>query len=140
MIGMWRNLSSRTDRCTAVRAALVACTVVGAVVAVLPTPVRADVDGAEQRCFAVAGAPGGAAIVNVTPVGASGSGNGQVISSDVRSDPPVAANVNFSVGSVDPNVAVAPIGADGQVCFQNSVPDEMPDHDSGDIDWGDGDT
>ena len=70
-------------------------------------------------CFAVAGSPGDVALVNLTPVLAGGAGNGQLVSSDV-SVVPVASNVNFVAGSVDPNVAVAPIGADGEVCFVNS--------------------
>ena len=41
------------------------------------------------------------------------------MSSDVTS-PPAASNVNFAPGTVDPKVAAAPIGADGQVCFVNS--------------------
>ena len=58
--------------------------------------------------------------MNLTPVNAAGLGNGQLVSSDVVSAP-VASNVNFSPGSFDPNVALAPIGADGRVCFVNSV-------------------
>jgi lysophospholipase L1-like esterase len=50
---------------------------------------------------------------------AQGAGNGQLISSDVVT-PPVASNVNYGPGSVDPNVAVATIGVDGRVCFVNS--------------------
>ncbi len=72
-----------------------------------------------RRCFAVAGNPGDAAIVNLTPVSAGANGNGLLISSDVN-QAPVAANVNYAAGSVDPNVAIAPIGTDGQVCFQNA--------------------
>ncbi len=72
-----------------------------------------------RRCFAVDGAVGDVAVVNLTPVGASGAGDGQLISSDV-SRAPVASNVNYGPGSVDPNVALAPIGADGKVCFQNA--------------------
>ena len=71
-------------------------------------------------CFAVAGSPGGVALVNLTPVGATGAGDGQLVSSDVKS-PPVASNVNFAPGSVDPNVAAAPVGADGKVCYVNSA-------------------
>jgi hypothetical protein len=73
-----------------------------------------------RLCFAVAGSPGDVAVVNLTPVGASGAGNAQLISSDVGTAPN-ASNVNFAPGTVDPNVAVAPIGSDGRVCFQNSV-------------------
>ena len=67
------------------------------------------------RCFAVAGEPGDLAIVNLTPVEADAPGNGQLIGSGVGV-PPVASNVNFGPGSVDPNVAVTPIGPDGRVC------------------------
>ena len=73
-----------------------------------------------RSCFAVAGAPGAVAAVNLTPVNAAGLGNGQLISSDVAA-PAVASNVNFGPGSFDPNVAFAPIGADGKVCFVNSA-------------------
>ena len=57
--------------------------------------------------------------MNLTPVGAAGLGNGQLVSSDVAV-PPTASNVNFSPGSVDPNVAFARIGSDNRVCFVNS--------------------
>jgi len=70
-------------------------------------------------CVGVAGPAGGAALVNLTPVAAAGLGNGQLVSSDVA-QPPVASNVNFGPGTIDPNVAVAPIGADGKVCYVNS--------------------
>ena len=43
-----------------------------------------------------------------------------LVSSDV-SGVPNASNVNFDVGKLDPNVAAAPIGADGQVCYLNSL-------------------
>jgi hypothetical protein len=72
-----------------------------------------------QVCFAVAGSPGDAAIVNLTPVEARGAGYGLLISSDIAT-PPIAANVNYQPGTIDPNVAVAPIGADGKVCYVNS--------------------
>ena len=81
---------------------------------------QADVEPSEQRCFSVAGGWKDAALVNLTPVGATGPGDGQLISSQVKNDPPVASNVNFRAGTVDPNVAVTPIGSDGEVCFQNS--------------------
>ena len=73
----------------------------------------------ERLCFPVAGSPGDVALVNLTPVEAVGAGNGQLISSDVAT-PPLASNVNFGPGTADPNVAAAPIGADGKVCFANS--------------------
>ncbi len=57
--------------------------------------------------------------MNLTPVRAAGLGNGQLVSSDVTGVP-LASNVNFGVGTFDPNVAAAPIGADGQVCYLNS--------------------
>lgn len=73
-----------------------------------------------RRCFTVAGSPGDAAIVNLTPVEATGFGNGQLLSSDVTA-PPVASNVNYRPGSIDPNVAIDPIGTDGQVCYLNAT-------------------
>ena len=72
-----------------------------------------------RLCFAVDGAPGDAAVVNLTPVLATGTGNGQLVSSDIAA-PPVYSNVNYAVGSIDPNVAVSTIGADGRVCFVNA--------------------
>ncbi|HWL42431.1 MAG TPA: hypothetical protein VNQ73_05765, partial [Ilumatobacter sp.] len=50
---------------------------------------------------------------------AEGAGNGQLVSSDITT-PPNASNVNYAPGTVDPNVAAAPIGTDGQVCYVNS--------------------
>ena len=73
-----------------------------------------------RLCFSVTGAPGDAALVNLTPVLAAGRGDGQLVSSDVTS-PPVASNVNYGPGTVDPNVAIAPIGTNGQVCYINSA-------------------
>ncbi len=73
----------------------------------------------ERICFDVEGNPGDAAVVNLTPVLAESGGNGQLISSDVK-NPPLASNVNFGPGTVDPNVAIARIGSDGEVCFVNS--------------------
>ena len=64
------------------------------------------------------GSPGDAAVVNLTPVDADGPGYGLLVSSDVPRT--VRSNVNYDPGTVDPNVAVAPIGSDGQVCFVNS--------------------
>jgi hypothetical protein len=92
---------------------VVGLTTVGSGVAV------AEVPPSGRLCFAVAGSPGDAAVVNLTPVEASGAGNGQLVSSDVTSPPP-ASNVNFSLGTADPNVAIARIGADGTVCYVNS--------------------
>ena len=60
------------------------------------------------------------AVVNLTPVLATGPGFGLLVSSDIPGTP-VGSNVNFGVGSVDPNVAFAPIGSDGRVCYVNSV-------------------
>ena len=68
----------------------------------------------------MSGSPGDAAVVNLTPVEADNSGFGLLVSSDVVA--PVASNVNYAPGTVDPNVAVAPIGRDGQVCYVNSSP------------------
>ena len=71
-----------------------------------------------QRCFAANGDPFDLAVVNVTPVQAHGRGYGRVDSSDQRASG--ISNVNFDVDSIDPNLAVAPIGTDGQLCFITS--------------------
>ena len=74
----------------------------------------------ETRCVAATGGTAGQfAGVNITPVNATTNGNGSLHSSD--DDPPSTANVNFAAGSVDPNLAFAQIGADGNVCFTNSI-------------------
>ena len=57
--------------------------------------------------------------MNLTPVEADGPGHGQLVSSDVA-NPPVASNVNYFQGTVDPNVAIAPIGSDGRACYVNA--------------------
>ena len=85
---------------------------------VIPTP--RPLTPSARACFVVAGDPGDVAVVNLTPVLAGGSGNGQLVSSDVTGAL-VASNVNFAVGSVDPNVAFAPVGEDGRVCYVNSA-------------------
>ncbi len=70
-------------------------------------------------CFEVAGSPGDAALVNLTPVQADRKGNGLLVSSDVTTAPQ-ASNVDYAPGVVDPDVAIAPIGADGKVWYVNS--------------------
>ena len=70
-------------------------------------------------CFGVAGNPGDAAIVNLTPVRAQGFGHGLLTSSSITT-PPNASNVNYAPGTTDPNVAIAAIGTDGQVCYHNA--------------------
>ena len=75
-------------------------------------------------CPGVTGVPGAVAVLNLTPVEASGTGFGAVRASDAPSNntlgPDSVSNVNFRAGSVDPNVALAVIGPDGRVCFDNS--------------------
>ncbi len=99
-----------------------AATAAFAVPVLIPTSpvVASPATPSERVCFDVSGAPGSVAIVNLTPIGATASGSGQLVSSDV-SVPPEASNVNFGPGTVDPNVALAAVGADGRVCFVNSV-------------------
>ena len=97
-----------------------AAVIASAAVIGVSSPVRGAIASAGQLCFGVNGAPGDAAIVNLTPVNATATGYGLLISSDVKGNPPYASNANYSVGSIDPNVAVASIGSDGQVCYQNS--------------------
>ncbi|MCA9328529.1 hypothetical protein KC959_02060, partial [Candidatus Saccharibacteria bacterium] len=72
----------------------------------------------EKLCFSVEGNPGDVAVVNLTPVRAEGPGYGLLHSSDVGAS--LASNVNYKPGTVDPNVAMAPIGVDGKVCYTNS--------------------
>ncbi|MGB3736839.1 MAG: hypothetical protein WA964_17910 [Ilumatobacter sp.] len=84
-----------------------------------PAAVADSVEPSARTCFGVAGSPADAAIVNLTPVGAVAAGNGQLVSSDTAS-PPVFSNVNYTVGSIDPNIAIARIGTDGDVCFVNN--------------------
>ncbi len=134
-MGHDQSRNTRIRRWAAVAAAATTA-LIGAVV--VTSPAVADVAPSGQLCFGVDGSPGDAAIVNVTPVEASGLGFGLLVSSDVKSDPPVGSNVNFGPGSVDPNVAVAPIGVDGEVCLQNSVHssvDVVADH-LGTVDGG----
>ena len=78
------------------------------------------VQASETFCVpAVGAAPGDFVGVNVTPVFAASPGFGVIHSSD---DPAGStSNVNFGPGSVDPNVAFAKVGADGKICFTNSV-------------------
>ncbi len=75
-------------------------------------------------CPGAVGEPGDIAVLNLTPVEASGPGFGAVRSSDAPSNNSLGAravsNVNFRPGSVDPNVALATIGGDRRVCFDNS--------------------
>jgi len=75
-------------------------------------------------CPAVVGSPGQVAVVNITPVEATGHGFGALRSSDAPSNNTLGSaavsNVNFGPGTVDPNPAFAVIGADGRVCFDNS--------------------
>lgn len=73
-----------------------------------------------QRCFVVPGRPGDYAVINLAPVWATAAGNGQLVSSNVKNNPPVGANVNFGTGPIDPNVAITQIGRDNKVCFINS--------------------
>lgn len=72
-----------------------------------------------RLCFAVAGAPGDVAIVNLTPVQAMGPGHGLLVGGDTTGRTE-ASNVNDAPGTVDPNLAIAAVGSDGEVCFENA--------------------
>ena len=85
-----RPTTPRTRRWTALA---VAATTAAAGALVVASPAVADVAPSGQLCFGVDGSPGDAAVVNVTPVEASGLGFGLLVSSDVKSDPPVGSNV-----------------------------------------------
>jgi hypothetical protein len=75
-------------------------------------------------CPGAIGSPGDVAVMNLTPVSATAAGFGALRSSGAPSNNSLGehavSNVNFRVGSVDPNVALAAIGPDGRVCFDNS--------------------
>ncbi|HEX2785503.1 MAG TPA: hypothetical protein VHN36_18105, partial [Ilumatobacteraceae bacterium] len=107
---------------------LSAVVVAGLVVGLASFSSPAEAGGAlspgARICFGVTGRPGDVAVVNLTPVQAAGPGFGLLVSSDIG-NPPVASNVNFTPGSIDPNVAFAPIGADGKVCYINSVQSQV---------------
>jgi hypothetical protein len=91
--------------------------------ATLPPPypnADAVVQPGETYCLAAVGAdPGDFVGVNVTPLLAVAPGFGVLHSSDDA--PGGTSNVNFGPGTVDPNVAFAKVGADGRICFTNSV-------------------
>lgn len=93
----------------------------GSAVRVLDT--RTDpagvIEAGERRCFTVPGNPGDGAMINLTPVLAQMPGHGTLVSSDVNLFPN-NSSVNFDAGTVDPNVAMPEIGADGKVCYLNS--------------------
>src|SRR5690606_35744105 len=72
-----------------------------------------------RLCFEVEGSPGDVVVVNLTPVRATGVGHGLLVGGDA-SDPAEASNVNYAPGTVDPNLALAPIGTAGDVCFANA--------------------
>ena len=102
-------------------------TVDGAPVRIADTRIRlggSHIAPGERRCFPSGTTPGGLAVVNLTPVLATARGHGVLTSSEVTT-PPTASNVNFAPGTVDPNLAITPIGTDGQVCFHNSPHAEL---------------
>jgi hypothetical protein len=86
--------------------------------------VGTPLDPGASVCPGAVGSPGAVAVLNLTPVEAAAGGFGAVRASDAPSNNTLGeaavSNVNFRVGSIDPNVALAAIGADGRVCFDNS--------------------
>lgn len=64
-----------------------------------------------------------AAFLNVTVVNPSGSGFVTVWPCGVPR--PIAANVNYVAGDIVPNGVIAPIGADGKVCFFSSASTDL---------------
>ena len=75
-------------------------------------------------CFSVPGAAVGETVgVNIAVVDAITPGFGTLHSSD--NTPGGVSNVNFGSGTVDPNFAMTQVGADGKVCFTNSVHGEV---------------
>lgn len=85
----------------------------------LDTRSSGSVAAAGSVCTDVIGAePGDFVGVNVTPVRAGAVGFGTLHSSDAAAGS--TSNVNFRLGSVDPNLAFVEVGSDGQICFTNS--------------------
>ena len=80
------------------------------------TVIRINVAPGAAVCPGAVGDPGDVAVLNLTPVEATGPGYGAVRASDAPSNNSLGekavSNVNFRLGSVDPNVAFASIGAD----------------------------
>lgn len=73
----------------------------------------------EERCASTGASPGSFAVVNVTPVQATGRGFATM---HARGAPVGAtSNVNYDIGSIDPNVAIVEVGIGGEVCFTNSL-------------------
>jgi len=76
-------------------------------------------------CVAVpGGAPGDAAVINITNTDATGPGYGALRASDATPIPlrPASvqySSVNFAPGEANPNLAFVPIGTDGRVCYDS---------------------
>lgn len=68
------------------------------------------------------GKPGDVAILNITPVNASGLGYGVGYGS--HQPTPKTSSVNFGPGTVIPNMVFAEIGPDGYVVYENSAHSE----------------
>jgi hypothetical protein len=70
------------------------------------------------------GAPGAAAVINITNTDATGSGYGALRASQAQAVPLRApakqfSSVNFAPGATNPNLAVVTIGTDGRVCYDS---------------------
>lgn len=61
--------------------------------------------------------------LTVTVVGPSGNGFITVYPCDV--DRPLSSNVNYSSGQIIANGVIAPVSADGRVCFYSSAPTDL---------------
>jgi hypothetical protein len=83
------------------------------------------VDARRPLCVAVpGGAPGAAAVVNITNTDATGTGYGALRASQARPVPSrdVAdqfSSVNFAPDATNPNLTVVTIGTDGRVCYDS---------------------
>jgi hypothetical protein len=64
----------------------------------------------------------GAVSLNVTVVDPSGAGFVTVYPCGTR---PLASSVNFAAGQTVANAVLAPVSADGEVCFYSSVPTHL---------------
>jgi hypothetical protein len=84
-----------------------------------PRPEARQVAIAASACVAATGAsPAEFLAINITPINAEAPGFGTLHSSDEAAGN--TSSVNFGRGTVDPNVTIAKVGADQQVCFTNS--------------------
>ncbi len=73
----------------------------------------------ETRCVpTIDTTPGEFVVLNVTPLNASARGFGTIHSSNESAGN--TSNVNYSIGTIDPNIAITKVGDDGNICYTNA--------------------